>query len=194
MSTENLPITPKSSSKFRVEKFTGNDGIERTRIVTDRVKFGWEEKLAFLEEYKRHGLMGKSARVAGVSTKTVREHIARDPDFGAMCVEAETDYHDRLIEHHQDLLFNGTVKKQFDRNGKVTSEEQVYPIPLILAELKKHDEGYRDKKELRVDVTGGVLIAPAEVASIDDWESRFSTDTIEGIATEVVPSEKSDDE
>ena len=90
------------------------------------------------------------------------------------------EYRDKLIAHHQELVFNGTKKESFDRNGKLISTETIYPIRLIELELKKHDDGYRDKREVQMNVTGGVLIAPADVKSIDDWEKRFSGEIIEG--------------
>ena len=49
-----------------------------------------------------------------------------------------------------------------------------YPIRLIELELKKHDEGYRDKREVKMEHSGGVLIAPSETPSIEDWESKFN--------------------
>ena len=54
-------------------------------------------------------------------------------------------------------------------------------------ELKKHDSGYREKQELNVNHGGGVLVAPAEMGSIDDWEARF------GKAKDITPSEDEDD-
>lgn len=72
----------------------------------------------------------------------------------------------------------------------MVSEEKVYPIRLIELELKKHDEGYRDKREVDVKVSGGVLVAPPDVNSIDDWEARFSGGRmIEGEAQEVDDSD-----
>lgn len=179
MTTEKLP-TSTSTSKYRAEEFTDVNGVKRVRIVADRVKFGMDEKLKFLAAYADHGMVGKAANAAGVSAKTVRGHAAKDPEFGAMLVECEDDYHDRLVEHHQNLLFDGQVKEVYDRNGAIVSKETTYPIRLIEMELKKHDEGYRDKRELKVAVSGGVLIAPAEMKTIDDWEQKFSGEVIEG--------------
>lgn len=147
-----------------------------------------EAKERFVAEYRQHGRMGDSARAAGVTNKTVREHMAKDEDFAEACLEAEEEYRSRLVAHQQDLVFNGTVKKTFDRQGNVVSEEQIYPIPLIQMELRKHDEGYRDKKEVGITHKGGVLVAPAEMASIEDWESKYADgETIEGSAEEVPP-------
>ena len=140
----------------------------------ERIKFGDKEKGVFLDEYRKWGRMGEAAALVGVSTQCVRAQIDKDPEFAEALLIAEEEYKDKLIGHHQDLVFNGTVKKSYDRTGRLVSEETVYPIRLIELELKKHDAGYREKQELAVSHSGGVLVAPAEMASIDDWEKRFS--------------------
>lgn len=93
----------------------------------------------------------------------------------------EEEYKDKLIGHHQNLVFNGTVKESYDRNGGLVSKETIYPIRLIELELKKHDRAYREKQEIAINHTGGVLVAPAETVSVDDWEKRF------GAAKDITP-------
>lgn len=144
-------------------------------------------KRRFLEEYKEHARIATAAVSVGISASCVREHIMLDKEFAKACLEAENHYHDRLIKHHQNLVFNGTVKESYDRNGGLVSRETIYPIRLIELELKKHDEGYRDKREVSMNVNGGVLVAPADVNSIDDWEKRFSE-------AKVISPEQSDGE
>lgn len=175
-----------SSSKFVAVEEQDENGNWRVRIKSQQLKFDDEAKGRFLEEYAKHGRIGDSCLAAGVSHTTYLKHLQSDEDFGAACVDAENTYQSRLIAHHQNLVFEGTTKKSYDRNGQLVSEEQVFPIPLIQMELRKHDEGYRDNKQVDVKVSGGVLVAPADVASIDDWEARFSDEnTIEGSAEEI---------
>ncbi len=149
-------------------------GEWRTVIRMSRIKFDEAAKGRFLQEFRKWGRMGESAAAAGVSPQTVRKAMEDDEDFAEAMILCENEYQDKLIGHHQDLLFNGTVKESFDRNGGLVSRETVYPIRLIELELKKHDAGYRDKQEIAVNHSGGVLVAPAEMTSIDDWEKRFS--------------------
>ena len=139
-----------------------------------RIKFDDEAKGAFLKEFAKWGRMGDAAAAAGVTTNCVRQHMAEDEDFAEAVMVAEEDYRRKLIAHHQDLVFNGTVKENFDRNGNIVSRETIYPIRLIELELKKHDQGYREKQEIAVSHSGGVLVAPASVGSIDEWEQRFA--------------------
>lgn len=163
------------SSRPIAVKYQDDDGNWRIGVRMSRIKFGDAEKGIFLDEYRKWGRMGESAAQAGVSTQAVRYHMSVDEDFALAVLMAEEEYKDKLVAHHQDLVFNGQEKRIFDRQGKLVSTERVYPIRLIEIELKKHDEGYRDKREVEMKHTGGVLVAPAETASIDDWEKRFSS-------------------
>ena len=160
-------------SKPVLVEYQDEDGNWRSRIKMSRIKFGDAEKGVFLETFRKWGRMGEAAAAAGVSTQTVRKHVDEDEDFAEALMMAEEEYREKLIGHHQDLVFNGTIKKSYDRNGNLVSEETVYPIRLIELELKKHDTGYREKQEISHQHSGGVLIAPAEMGSIEDWESKF---------------------
>lgn len=177
-------------------------GEWRNRIKMTKTKFDDYAKGVFLQEFAKWGRMGESAAAAGVTTKCVRDHIDKDEDFAEAVLIVEQEYRDKLIGHHQDLLFNGVEKKTYDRQGNLISEQREYPIRLIELELKKHDEGYRDKQEVKVDHTGGVLVAPAETSSIDDWEKRFgksrdvtpqSSSSSSLIESTVVDDEEDDD-
>lgn len=167
-------------------------GEWKTKIVTLRQGLTEERKTIFLEELEKHGRITDAARVAGTWPPQIRKCRDTDPDFDEACTVAIQTYTDRLIEHHQDLVFNGTKRITYDRNGNISGEETIYPVRLIELELKKHDEGYRDKREMDVKVSGGVLVAPSDVASIEDWEEKFlEGKTIDGEAQEVSPEDDS---
>ena len=144
--------------------------IVRTKTV--KTKFDDEAKKTFVEQYARHGRMGDAARQAGVVVSTVRKHLDSDRQFAEDVSDALEDYKARLLAHHQDLVFNGTKKQKFDKEGNLIEETTEYPVRLIELELKKHDDGYRDKREVKHDVSGGVLLMPATTDSIDDWEKK----------------------
>lgn len=154
-------------------------------------KFGDEEKQVAIQELSEHGRIGVAARKAGVTIATIKKHVKTDANFAECVAEAIEVYKDRLLAHHQDLVFNGVEKETFDREGRVISRTKEYPIRLIELELKKHDPAYRDKQEITHEHRGGVMVAPAEVTSIDDWEKRFGRkdDVVEGEFTDVTESE-----
>lgn len=168
-------LLARGSKPVVVKEWDEELGDWRRRIKMERIKFGDREKGQFLETYRKWGRMGEAAASAGVSTQCVRAHMDKDEDFAEALLMAEEEYREKLIGHHQDLVFNGTIKKSYDRNGNLVSEETVYPIRLIELELKKHDKGYREKQELAVNHSGGVLVAPADMGSIEDWEKKFSS-------------------
>jgi len=175
-------------SKAEIVRYEDADGIWRSKVQMVRIKFDDRGKGIFLDEYRIWGRMGESAARAGVTTGTVRRHMEDDEEFGMAVLMAEEEYREKLIGHHQDLVFNGTEKETYDRLGNLVTTETIYPIRLIELELKKHDPGYRDRQEVAVTHSGGVLVAPAEMDSIDDWEKRFSK------AIDVSPPKKADDE
>lgn len=161
-------------SRPEVIDYQDSDGEWRKKIKMVRIKFDDRAKGVFLDEYRLWGRIGEAAAKVGISTACVRDHIKDDEEFAQAFMEAENEYREKLVSHHQDLLFNGTEKITYDRNGNVAGRETIYPIRLIELELKKHDAGYRDKQEVEHRISGGVMIAPAEMTSIEDWEARFS--------------------
>lgn len=186
----------------KIRSLLGPRTIPRIVQVQDKVTGEWrnqvrlskermtdEQKGIFLVKYQEWGRIAEAAAYAGVSSRNVRKEAEQDEEFGLALVMAEDAYREKLIAHHQDLLFNGQVKENYDRNGNLVSREQVFPIPLIQMELKKHDKGYRDKQEVEVTHTGGVLVAPSTVSSIDDWSRKWSPGgAIEGDFHDVTPS------
>lgn len=191
MSDSRLPTRPANSKMVAVEEQMF-DGTWRVRIKAQVGKLDDEAKGRFLAHYAETGRKGDSARMAGVTTKTIWDHVGKDEDFAAAVLAAEQDYESKVMAHVQKLVFDGTTKTTFDRNGNIVSEETIYPIPLVQMEARRVHEGYREKREMDVKVNGGVLIAPAQVASIDEWEEKFGGRTIEGEAQEVPPSEEQD--
>ena len=167
-------LLARGSKPILIEERDEETGEWRRRIKMSRKLLDDAGKQRFLDEFRKWGRMGDAAAAVPCSTQVVRKEIAEDEDFAEAVLMAEEDYRDKLIGHHQDLVFNGTVRKSYDRNGNLVSEETIYPIRLIELELKKHDQGYREKQEVAVSHSGGVLVAPAEMDSIDDWEKKFS--------------------
>jgi hypothetical protein len=196
--TKKPDIPTQFDESFRLHKLTRNLGIRRSELFREQFvdprtgiatvnmkmkkrRFGDKEKIEFLERYQEWGRIGEAAGSVGFTLQTIRYAMETDEVFASAMAEAENVYKEKLIAHHQNLVFNGQVKKTYDRHGNLVSEEQIYPIRLIEMELKKHDAGYREKQEVAVNHSGGVLVAPAETSSIDDWEKRF------GSAKDVTP-------
>jgi hypothetical protein len=187
--TDNIQRAP--MREMRLEEYIDSEGVTRYKL-NSAPKFDDEKKARVVEELALHGRIGTAARKAGVCTSTVKKHVERDPEFGRMVMEAVEAYKDKLITHHQNLIFDGQEKVSYDRNGNIVSVEKNYPIRLIELELKKYDEGSRDKKEVNMNVRGGVLVAPAEI-SMDDWETKFAAKEIDDIEDAEVVNEVKED-
>ncbi len=189
-------LLARGSKPIVVEEWDEETGDWRRRIKMSRKLLDEAGKGRFLEVYRKWGRIGDAAAAVPCSTQVVRKEIAEDEDFAEAVLMAEEEYRDKLIGHHQDLVFNGTIKKSYDRNGNLVSEETIYPIRLIELELKKHDPGYREKQEISHKHSGGVLIAPAEMGTIDDWEKKFSNmkDVTPDEGQKPVPLQIDDDE
>lgn len=177
-------LVSRSSKAVLISEQDPETGEWRNRIKMSRTKFDEMAKGIFLEEYSKWGRMGEAAAAAGVTSQTVRKHMEEDEDFAEAFLVVEGDYREKLVGHHQDLLFNGTQKNHYDRSGELVSSETIYPIRLIEMELKKHDSGYREKQELEVRHGGGVLLVPAEMGTIEDWEKKF------GEAKDITPKKE----
>ncbi len=169
------------------KKYDPITGEWRNAVRFARQPVSDEQKGTFLLEYMKWGRMNDAAAAAGISGYRIRKLAEEDEEFADAVTLAEAHYRDKLIQHHQNLVFEGTEKISYDRNGNVVSKERIYPIRLIEMELKKHDSGYRDKQEVEITHKGGVLVAPAEVKSIEDWENRFSQ------AKNITPGDEDDE-
>lgn len=186
--TTRAPTLAGAPTRLRMAEIKDDDGnVTGYKLLSDTNKFDAEAKDVVIDEIARHGRIGAAARAAGVTIGTVKRHVKEDKNFAECMGEAIEVYKDKLLAHHQDLVFNGEQKMTYDREGRIISTETRYPVRLIELELKKHDPGYRDKQEIHHEHRGGVMVAPAEVADIDDWEKKFGRkdDTIiEGTVVE----------
>ena len=180
-------LISRGSKAVRVDIKDPDTGEWRSVIKMSRIKFDDQAKGIFLREYAKWGRMGEAASAAGVTSGTVRRAMEEDEDFAEAMLVQETEYRDKLISHHQNLLFNGVEKHRYDKDGNLIETSYDYPIRLIEMELKKHDAAYREKQEVAVTHGGGVLVAPAEMNTIADWEKRFA------IANDVTPIEEAEE-
>jgi hypothetical protein len=171
-----------------IEEYVDNAGVTRKRLrLTRKGLFGDREKMLFLSIYSKTNRMMDACDAVGVSPMKVREHIKTDEEFGQAVMEAEQAYRDHVVALIQDLAFNGREKVNYDRNNNVISKETIYPIRLIELEAKRVEPGYRDKQEVNIGITGGVMVAPASLGTIEEWEKQFGAKKIVDASFEEVP-------
>ena len=173
----------------KIEQYFDDNGSWRLRVVTG-TKFDEVRRGIFLRELAEHGRKSTAAMAAGVSVPTANWAIKNEPDFNEAVAHCQLIYKDRVVAHHQDLLFNGIEKCRYDNKGNIIETTREYPIRLIELELKKVNDGYRDKREINMNVSGGVLVAPAGL-TIEEWEKEHG-ETVEGEFTKADPQSSSD--
>lgn len=132
-------------------------------------------KETFIREFSHHGLPSKAMRTAGITGFTLRRWRAEDPDFDDAYADAEGEYRDRFIAHHQNLCFNGIDEPIIGglHRDQVIATKKVYPLQLIAMELKKIDNRYRDIRTndgpaLLQNSTGVLAMPPTP--SNEEWK------------------------
>ncbi len=135
----------------------------RVKLQQSRLKFDDDQKQIFLQELALHGLKGRASEAAGVCPNTVSKHIKNDPEFEAAVNESVESYRDKFVDHAMTLAYDGIEVKKYNKDGDLVEERRDYPIPLILAELKRVEPGYRDKQTIDLNARGGVLVVPEAV-------------------------------
>lgn len=186
------PTVAMGRNNLHREEYVDEDGEKRVRLVPSQRFFDIDRQAHFLAELAEHGRLVSACQAVGISKSAYMKEADKNPHFAELVAEARESYKERLIAHHQNLVFHGQEKVVYDRNGNVISRERVYPIRLIELELKKHDEGYREKREVSMEVSGGVFFAPPEM-TMEEWERQFSKH-LDATAEDVTDAETKNEE
>lgn len=149
----------------------------RVKLRTQSLKFDDEQKETYLVALSEHGQRMAAAAAAGVSLQCVRDHLKNDPDFAAAFDQALQAYRDKVVNVAQKLALEGIKRPIIGglHKDEVVAHEMVYATNILAMELKRVEPGYRDKQvEQASDETPGVLVAPAEVDSIEAWAAQYA--------------------
>lgn len=166
----------RNSTTGKVRNVKADQSTWRRQLQQSRIKFDDDQKGLYLKALAEHGRKGDAARAAGVSQQCVRDHLDNDPDFQEQAEEAMSCYRDRLVGHHQTLLFEGEIHRRFNKDGELIEERHVYPVRLIELELKRHEPEYRERQTIDLEGAGaGVLVAPAEM-SPQEWIEQMQAE------------------
>lgn len=138
-----------------------------------RGKFGDTEKAQFIELLSRYGVKTKCAKAVGVCPYTINIHAKKDPDFADACELALEVFRDSIEETIIDRAIHGWEEPVVSA-GKVVTKVRKFDNRLLELLAKRHITAYRDKQQLDVNVSGGVLVAPAPPQSQEDWQQQFS--------------------
>lgn len=132
-------------------------------------------------------MQNKAALVAGVTPQSVQECARTDPDFAAAQKLAweiwRSDTEERIVTE----ALNGTFDRKWDKEGTLISERKVQHPRLLELILKRINKEYVETQKSEVAVSGGAVIVPAPVDSVDSWEATVAKFTGKSIDTDGGP-------
>lgn len=143
------------------------------RAQKPHVQFTDEKKVRFCELLARYGVKHKCAKAVGVSAYTVTRHEQQDQDFKEAVALAVETFADMVEETVIDRAVHGWDEPVYSQKlGIRIGTIRKFDNRLLEMLLKRHRPQYRDKQQMDVNVSGGVLVAPALPPSTDEWRER----------------------
>lgn len=133
-------------------------------------KFDAEARQRFLQFYALTGQLQKSAQEVGVAASTVRSLRKKDPDFDAAMTEAQEDFKEAVEREVLRRAVMGWDEPVYQK-GELVGEVRKYDSNLLALLIKKLDPSYKEKHQVELNVSPGVLAVPA-TESADEWEKR----------------------
>lgn len=140
----------------------------RQQLKASRIKFDDKQKRIFLEAILRHGKKMLACKEAGVCLQTVNGHLENDPDFADLYDMTVEERSGRIVEQLEREALEGFTQPIFDKDGNEIGEKRIYETGLRAMMLKRFDNDYRDRQEIDLKGSGGVLVVPADI-SPQDW-------------------------
>lgn len=124
------------------------------------------------------GRQSDSALFVGVHPNTISITKKEDPEFKHECEVALALYCDVLEEEAHRRAVLGVSRPVFYK-GEVCGTIQEYSDQILLAMLKKNIAAYRDKQQIDITHTGGVLVVPGTATDEATWEKEHGRDKSE---------------
>lgn len=184
-----VDLTPKAD----LPETAGGDATSKTRALARNAKpegIGKEiqrraaygrvttESIAkFLEAYRECGIIVKAALAANLSYSSIANLRKTDPDFEAEMEQAKQMWiAEKLDAPLREIGIDGIKEPIFSpKTGQLLGHKRVIHAQVTLAYARKFDPAYRDKQELDVNHTGGVLVVTAPARDVTDWKERFGS-------------------
>lgn len=140
------------------------------------VEFTVERKETYLRELEATGYVSLSAAVAGITDRTVQQHVKDDPEFAEMARQAKARHTDRVImaamlKRGIDGFERPVIGGQF--RDEVVAHEQVYSDSLLLALAKMRMPEMKDGDGASGGGGGIMFIPAAAPMTMDEWEDKY---------------------
>lgn len=140
----------------------------RKRIKAYSTGLTEDKKELYLRALDLSGQRGLAARAADVCSQTVRNHEEDDPEFSSAVQEVLTLRSQRIVERLENEFVEGHFEPIVNKDGEVVGERKKVETQGRIKVIQRHDKAYRDKQEIDVNQTGGVLVVNAQ-SSVEDW-------------------------
>jgi predicted HTH domain antitoxin len=135
------------------------------------VRFTDELKSRFVELLASYGVKHKCAKAVGVCAYTVTLHEKKDQEFAEAVELAMEVFRDSIEETIIDRAIHGWREPMVSA-GHIVGYVTKFDNRLLELLAKRHIHAYRDKQQLDVNVSGGVLVAPAPAQSVEEWRAQ----------------------
>lgn len=143
------------------------------RFRQSRTRFTDAKKQMFIDALATHGRNHAAAEAAGVTYETVRSHMKADTEFKNAVEEArakfgeilEAEVHRRGVDGVNEPVYNY-------KDGSVLGTVKKFSDKMLELSLKKNIAEYRDKSQVDMNMSGGVLVVPTKSESDEDWSKR----------------------
>jgi len=144
-----------------------------------KTKFTPARKHKFLEAFRRLGLLHTSAAVVDVVPETIRRHRKDDSTFAADYDEALQDFRETLESEAYRRAVHG-LKEEIYYQGGVVGTKLNYSDRMLELLLKRHIPEFRDKHQVDMNISGGVLVVPGNEETAEEWEARLKEEQTSG--------------
>lgn len=180
--SSDLPVTGAGDATSKTRALARNakeEGIGKE--IQRRAAYGrvtTESIAKFLEAYRECGIIVKAALAANLSYSSIANLRKSDPDFESEMEQAKQMWiAEKLDGPLREIGIDGIKEPIFSpKTGQLLGHKRVIHAQVTLAYARKFDPAYRDKQELDVNHTGGVLVVTAPARDVADWQSRFGSE------------------
>lgn len=150
-----------------------SEGQPRQRFHKPHLKLTDELKKRFVELLMQYGVKYKCAKAIGISPMTITNHLRQDEDFKEACEYAMQVFRDSIEETIIDRAIHGWDEPVYSqRLGVQIGTIRRFDNRLLELLAKRHIPEYREKQQVDVNVSGGVLVVPSAPQSVDEWKRR----------------------
>lgn len=132
---------------------------------------GKQDQDRFCRIYAETGCLTATAKQFGVTCEGARMARKRVPEFDAAVKQAYCEFKDKLEREALRRSVEGWEEPVFYR-GEQVGVVHKWSDRLMELMLKRHIAEYRDRHQVDMNVTGGVLVVPPMAKDSATWEKQ----------------------